>query len=44
MSLAKGINPTASPVMMDGSVNPYRGMMKKPNTGRAMMPLAEEIA
>jgi hypothetical protein len=28
---------------MDGSVNPYRGIIKNPNNGRATMPLAEEI-
>jgi hypothetical protein len=44
MSLPRGINPTASPMIMEGNVNPYRGMMKKPNTGRATIPLAEEIA
>src|SRR5439155_9622061 len=32
------------PVTMDGPVSPYRGIMKNPNTGRATMPLAEEIA
>src|SRR6476659_5855830 len=43
-SLANGTAPTASPVTMEGSVNPYRGMIKNPNTGSARMPLADEIA
>ena len=42
-SFANGNAPTASPVTMEGSVNPYRGMIKNPNTGSAMMPLADEI-
>ena len=30
--------------MIDGIVSPYRGMMRNPNSNKAMMPLAEEIA
>src|SRR5438552_14208906 len=43
MSFTRGINPTARPVIMDGIVNPYRGMTRNPKTGSATMPLAEEM-